>query len=140
MTALHAGEIGRQDEAIEILDSDDLMLLREGVLLRVTAELLAAYIVAENTTVIDVDDEYNVNALDDFISGDATSASFDVNLLPLSTVPIKPIYIKKIAGGANTVTIVADGSDTIDGAATEVISSDGIARMLVPFPTEWRLF
>lgn len=143
MTILHAGEIGRFGSASSINDSDDFMILRDGVLLRITAEILAAYIIAENTTtkeIVFADSPYPVTILDDFINVDSTGGNVVINLLPLSTVPIKPVYIRQNDGSPNTTTLTADGSDQIDGASTLVISSDGNAEMAVPFALSWRTF
>ena len=61
-----------------------------------------------------------------------------VNLISLSTAPLKPIHVQKTDASANTVTITADGSDTINGSATKVISSQDVDHELVP-ASEWRL-
>ena len=144
MTILHAGEIGRFDEAASALDDDNFAILRNGVLLRLTAETLAAYIVTENTTTKEItftDSPYTVTILDDFINVDSSGGSVTINFLALGTAPIKPIYISQSDGAPNTTTATADGSDPIDdGASTLVISSDGNAEMFVPFPTSWRTF
>ncbi len=140
MTVLHAGEIGRFDSSTNVQDADDFAILREGELLRITAEVLASYIVMENTTTRDVTTSYSVVTTDDYISADATGGSLTISLLALADAPVKPISIKKTAGGANTVTIDPNGSETIDGSATEVISSDGNAVTIVPHATEWRIY
>lgn len=142
-STLHAGEIGRLSSATSILDSDDFAILRSGQLLRVTAETLAAYIVAENTTTKEItfaDSPYPVTVLDDFINVDSSGGNVVINLLPLSTVPIKPIYIRQNDGEPNTTTITPNGSDTINDIATLVISSDENAEMVVPFAASWRSF
>ena len=143
MTVLIAGEIGRFDNLDNVNDSDDFCLLRNGVLYRLTAEVLAAYIVAENTTTKEItfaDSPYTITALDDYISVDASGGAVTINLLPLATAPIKPISIKKIDVSANTVTIDGNSGETIDGSATEVISSQYNAVTVVPFSSEWRLY
>jgi hypothetical protein len=129
--------------ATSIADDDDFLLFRNDSSLRVTAEVLASYIVMENTTTKELtfaDSPYTVLSTDDYINVDATGGNVVINLLPLATVPTKPIYIRKNAGGANTVTLDPNGSETIDGAATLVISSDGNAETVVPFSAEWRTF
>jgi len=140
---LRAGEIGRLTSATSINDSDDFTILRNGVIFRVAADELAAYIVAENTTTKEIafaDSPYSVITLDDYINVDATGGNVIINFLPLSTAPIKPLYVRKNAGGGNTVTNTPDGSDTVDGSGTLVISGDGNAEMFVPFALEWRTF
>ena len=145
MTILHAGEIGRFDSATTVLDEDDLMILREGELLRITAEVLAAYIVAENTTTVDItfaDSPYAVTALDDYINVDSSGGNVVIDFLVLGTAPIKPIYIRQNDGQPNTTTLTPNlaAGDPIDGAATLVISADGNAEMCVPFATSWRTY
>ena len=143
MTVLHAGEVGRFNSTSSINDSDDFMILRDGVLLRVTAEVLAAYIVAENTTTKEIafaDSPYPVTALDDFINVDSSGGNVVINFISLATAPTKPIYIRQNDGSPNTTTLTPDGSDTIDGGATLPINSDGNAEMCVPFALGWRTF
>ena len=140
---LTAGQIGRFKAVTSVIDSDEFVVLRGNSLFNLPADVLAAYIVAENTTtkeLVFADSPYTVTALDDFINVDATGGSVVINFIALATVPMKPIFIRKNAGGANTVTLTADGSDLIDGNGTLTISSDGNAEMCVPFPTSWRTF
>lgn len=141
MTVLHAGEIGRLNSTSSINDTDDLTFLRSGQLLRVTAEVLAAYIVAENTTVREVtfaDTPVTILSTDDRIYADTTNGNIVVNLISLSIAPLKPIHVQKTDVSVNTVTITADGSDTINGVGTKVISSQDVDHELVP-ASEWRL-
>ena len=83
---------------------------------------------------------YSVTELDDFINVDATNGNVVINFISLATALKKPIYIRKNAGGANTVTLTPSGSDTIDNAANLAILSDGNTEMCVPFALEWRTF
>ena len=109
MTVLTAGEIGRLDAATEVLDADDFLILRDGVLFRASATVLAAYFVAVNTTTTDIafgDSPYTVTTTDDFISVDASGGAVTVNLLPLATAPTKPIHVKKIDATGNAVTSI----------------------------------
>lgn len=141
MAILHAGEIGRLTSVSSILDSDDFTLLRSGVLHRVTAEVLAAYIVAENTSVREVtfaDSPVTFSTTDERIYVNATDGNVVVNLISLATAPIKPIHVQKTDVSGNTVTITAAGSDNINGAGTKVISSQDVDHELVP-ASEWRL-
>jgi len=141
MTILHAGEVGRFGSTSSINDSDDFMILRDGVLLRVRAEVLAAYIVAENTTVRELtfaDTPATVLTTDERIYVNATDGNVVIDLISLATAPIKAIHVQKTDASGNTVTIDAAGSDTINGAATKVISSQDVDHELVP-ASEWRL-
>ena len=84
------------------------------------------------------DSPYTVLNTDDYINADSSSGSVIINLLSLATAPKKPLYISQSDGAPNTTTLTPDGSETIAGAATLVISSDGNAEMIVPFATTWR--
>jgi len=146
MTILHAGEIGRFESTTTVLDEDDFAILRSGVLFRVTAETLAAYIVAENTTITEItfpDSPYSVLTTDERIYVDADTNNPDddpvvVNLILLSAAPLKPIHVQKTDSSVATVVITAAGSDTINGASTKVILSLDVDHELVP-ASEWRL-
>jgi len=68
---------------------------------------------------------------------DATSAGFTITLPPASTYKFKKYCAKKTDSSANIVTVAANGSDTIDGAATTtlvnqwdsvVLASDGVSQ------------
>jgi len=130
--------------ATSIADTDDFLLLRNNTSLRVTAAVLAAYIIAENTTTKEItfaDSPYTVTVLDDFINVDSSGGNVVINFLALGTAPIKPIYISQSDGEPNTTTATANGSDPIDDAgSTLAINSDGNAEMFVPFATTWRTF
>lgn len=140
-TVLKAGDIGRFQSQTTIVDEDDFVIKRNGSLFRVTAETLAAYIVAENTTTKEItfaDSPYSVTILDDFINVDSSSGSVVINLLPLAIAPKKPIYVSQSDGAPNTTTLNPDGSDIIVGSAP--LSSDGNTELIVPFATAWRAY
>lgn len=59
----------------------------------------------------------SATAGDDVLLVDTTAGSVTVNLPPARTVPGHEYRVKKTVA-ANTVTLDADGSDTIDGAGT----------------------
>lgn len=117
------------NDALEGLDSVDAgLLVNTGV---TTKELTFA------------DSPYSVTTGDDYINIDATGGNVVVNFLTLAVAVLeaKPLYVRKTAGGANTVTLTADGSEPIDdNGSTLVITSDGNAEMCVPFATSWRTF
>jgi len=85
------------------------------------------------------DSPYQVLASDNFLKVDATGGNVVIDFIVLANAPVKPIYIRKDAGGANTLTLTPNlaAGDTIDGAATLVISADGNAEMVVPYTDEW---
>lgn len=65
---------------------------------------------------------YTLTSADAYITGDATTAAFSITL-PASAGNGQRYVIKKIDSSANAVTVAAAGADTIDGAATKVLSS-----------------
>ena len=71
------------------------------------------------TVIADIDDgdsPYSVIDQDGMIAADTTSGNITVNLQPAADAEGKRLIIKKTAA-ANVVTIVPDGSETIDGQA-----------------------
>ena len=58
----------------------------------------------------------------DVVLADATSGSFLVNLPPASSNINSRIDIKKIDSTVNTVTVDGNGSETIDGGLTAVLT------------------
>lgn len=71
---------------------------------------------------------YNITLFDNVIAADATSASFAVTLPTAVGITGKIYTIKKIDSSVNTVTVATTSAQTIDGAASEVLSYqyDGI--------------
>ena len=57
------------------------------------------------------------------ILADATGGAFAVTLPPSNSETInRDVHIKRLNAGVNAVTITAAGTDTIDGAATQVLA------------------
>ena len=85
------------------------------------------------TTPVTMDEYY------DALMVDATTASATVNLPAAADALGKIYYIKKIDATGNTVTIDPSGAETIDGAATEVISTQFQSRTVISDGTEWHI-
>lgn len=79
---------------------------------------------------------YYVTEADDVVLVDATSAAATVYLPPTSK-RVTVIDVKKIDATANTVTVTANGTDLIDGAATMVIAAQWVSLTLCPIRTGW---
>ena len=60
-----------------------------------------------------------------------------MTLPPVANVPGLIYRIIKLDGTANTVTIDPNGSETINGALTEVISSQYVARSIISTGNVW---
>jgi hypothetical protein len=61
---------------------------------------------------------------------DATAGNETIDLPPAVDAINRRITFKKIDASANTVTLDGDGSETIDGAATEVLTAQWESRTL----------
>lgn len=66
---------------------------------------------------------YTITALDDTVLVACSGAGKTITLPAASNIAGRIYTIKKIDSSASTVTIDANGSETIDGALTQTISS-----------------
>lgn len=76
-------------------------------------------------------------ATDYVILADATSGAITVNLLTAVGRNGKVYAVKKIDASANAVTVDTAGTETIDGAATKVLSTQYASTMLVSNNANW---
>lgn len=75
---------------------------------------------------------YTMVKADELIAVTSTGAAVTITLPPASAMKNRVVVVKDEGGGAaaNNVTIDGDGSETIDGAATLVISTNyGVGRV-----------
>lgn len=80
----------------------------------------------------------SVNAgTDTYIICDATSGNVTVNLPAISGLIGREYVIKKIDSGSNTVTVDGNSSETIDGATTQVLSTQYDYIRIVAGTSEW---
>lgn len=80
---------------------------------------------------------YTITTADQVVVADATSAAFTL-LLPTAVGNGGKVFdIKRINAGTNAVTIDANGSQTIDGAATYVLQSQWEAVRIVSNNSNW---
>lgn len=75
----------------------------------------------------------------DVIPCDATGGAFTVNL-PAASGVVQSISIKKTDASINAVTIDGNGAETIDGAATRLLSTQYEAVTLWSNGTNWLVF
>jgi len=73
------------------------------------------------------------------ILADASGGAFTITLPAIADAAKYRYIIKKIDSSANAVTVDADGSETIDGALTAVITTQYEAPSFVPHGTEWSI-
>lgn len=78
---------------------------------------------------VEVTANYTIDIDDDVVLG---SGTFNVTLISLSTA-IKQVTIKALA--SSTLTLIADGSDTIESGSTPITSNQSVT--LVPTTTQW---
>lgn len=74
---------------------------------------------------------------DRYVLVDATSADVTVNIYNSGTYGAREITVKKTDATANTVTLVPDYGNTIDGSLSYVLSLQNESVTLVPTPTNW---
>ena len=80
---------------------------------------------------------YTAANTDTVILCDPTGGAFTVTLPAAADNTGKLFYFKNISSGGNAVTIDGNGAETIDDAATLILSSPYDARTLVCDGTEW---
>jgi hypothetical protein len=119
-------------------DSDVLQLKRTlADIFRENAQavntLLDGYTITSVTAATHTDITTQGHAL---ILCDCTANNITVNL-PTAAGNKAIFNIKKMDAGANTVTIDANGSETIDGAATKVITAQYATFTLLSSGTNW---
>jgi hypothetical protein len=73
------------------------------------------------------------------IIGDATSGSITITLPPVDEVTGIIYHVKKVDNSVNTITIDANSSETIDGATTQVISTQYDSIHIVSDGTDWHI-
>lgn len=71
------------------------------------------------------------------ILANATGGNITVNLPALSGVAGRIYNVKKTDSSANTVTLDGSGAETIDGAATQVLTTQYQSLMIFAGPSEW---
>lgn len=65
-----------------------------------------------------------ITEADDYVAGNTNGGNFTITLPLASTVPGRRFEVKKV-DAANTLTLAAAGSDTIDGSASVAWTTDG---------------
>jgi hypothetical protein len=77
-----------------------------------------------------------VRVIDEVLLVDATAGNRTITLISAAATPNR-YTIKKTDSSGNTVTIAAAGSETIDGAATKVLSSQWDKATVIPSGGNW---
>jgi hypothetical protein len=71
------------------------------------------------------------------IIANSTSGAITVSLPPAATANGRVFVVKRVNAGANNVTVDPFGSETIDGAATNVLSTQWAYVRFVSNGTAW---
>jgi hypothetical protein len=83
------------------------------------------------------DAAYTVSYNDAVILVDATAGAVTISLPPAREMEQKRLTVKKIDPSVNAVTVDANASETIDGAANKVISSQYVSHDFISFNGAW---
>ena len=83
------------------------------------------------------DSPYSVTGAERSIVCDCSSGAITVNLLAASSAPNRVIEIFKIDAAANNVTIARNGTDTINGATSQTLSSQWSGMQLEKYSAGW---
>lgn len=87
-----------------------------------------------------VDAAYVAKLSDSFLKCDASSAAFSVTLPPATGNIGARMIVKRINSGANAVTVEADGTETIDGSATQSLATQWAVIRLHSDGANWLTF
>jgi len=71
------------------------------------------------------------------IIADSTAAAITVSLPPAATANGRIFFVKRVNAGANNVTVDPFGSETIDGAATHVLTLQWHRVEIISNGTAW---
>ena len=103
-------------------------------------ELFAAVTAGGNIaqrTIDNTDSPYSSLTTDEAIACDDTAGSITINLPAAASNAGKVYRVTKISSASNTVTVDANGSETISGALTQVISAQWTSMSFYSDGTNW---
>lgn len=87
--------------------------------------------------VMEITASYTINYNDGVILADATAGNITITLLPALEMTQKRIVIMKTDASANTVTVDANASETINGALTNVLSTQYAKVEITAYNGAW---
>lgn len=90
-------------------------------------------------TITNADSPYTLTAIP-VLMANAGSGAITVNLPPVSSAIGRLYLIKKADATVNALTLVADGAELIDGAATKVLNTAWASAILYSDGTQWVTF
>jgi hypothetical protein len=80
---------------------------------------------------------YDMVLGDTVLLADATGGNITITLKPALECTEKLVIIKRLNSGANTVTIDANGTETIDGATTVVLNAQYDTTRIMAYGGSW---
>jgi hypothetical protein len=80
---------------------------------------------------------YTLEADYDVIPADTTGAAFTITLPKAALHKGRLVFVKRINGGANNLTVDGDGAETIDGAANITLTAQWEVKRLTSDGTNW---
>ena len=89
------------------------------------------------TVALDVTDSPYTAASSQYLNCDASAGNITINLPPANINNNAIIAVKKIDGSGNTITVDADGAETIDGALTATLTTQWEMVTLVCDGVSW---
>jgi hypothetical protein len=123
--------------ATTVAGATDLFTVDEAGKAKVFGELEVAGDLLAHKPLIAKSGDYTITTSDEVVIADAAAASFTLTLPTAVGNTGKVYWVKKIDATANTVTIDGDGAETIDGAATAVLTTQYEAITVISDGTEW---
>lgn len=99
---------------------------------------LNALVAAQGTVAVaSTATDTTLTATNHLVLVDASAAARTITLPPAADVPEREYRVKKMDATANTVTLDGDGGETIDGAATYVLTTQYEVVEVVSTGTAW---
>jgi len=74
---------------------------------------------------VNVSTTFTAGVNDDVIFGDTSGGAFTITLAPIADVQQRTLIIKKVTGAANQLILTGDGTETIEGNLTLILTGSG---------------
>jgi len=90
-----------------------------------------------NRGIIEINEDYTVTINDGMIDVDTTNGNVNITLYTIVGNLTRELKVRKSDSSSNTITLTAEGSEKINGAATLLISSQFTTETIIVLSTEW---
>jgi hypothetical protein len=101
------------------------------------ATLAINALVAKRLNPVAVSATYTLTDETDVVIADTTAAAFTITLPKAALHKGRLVFVKRINGGANVLTVDGNGSETIDGAANVTLTLQWEAKRLTSDGSNW---